>query len=64
MGDEVFPEQLIPDDHQNGLCNHHNEEEGRQDGGSIVHLRGIKWYKGAAESHTIHHKNLIATPCN
>ena len=36
MDDEELPEQPILDDHQNGLCNHHNKEDGRQNRDSPV----------------------------
>ena len=39
MDDKEPPEQLIIDDHQNGLHNQNNEEDGRQDGDNPVGIR-------------------------
>ena len=41
MDDEELPKQLVLDDHQNGLNNQNNEEDGRQDGDNPVGV--IQW---------------------
>ena len=39
MDDEEPPEQLIIDDHQSGLHNQNNEEDGWQDGDNPVAIK-------------------------
>ena len=41
MDDKELPEQLIIDDHQNGLHNQKNEEDGRQDWGNPEHMNTL-----------------------